>query len=249
MNKVDLHTHSTFSDGNNTPEEIVISAIEKGMKKIGISDHSFTAFDQSYCIPKNKINNYIACINDLKTKYNDKIEVLLGIEQDYYSDECTKNYDYVIGSVHYVKIDNNYIPVDETADILKDAATKYFQGNIYDLIDLYYHTVSNVISKTNADIIGHIDLISKFNENNLLFDEKDPRYVRAYTKACDKLLETGKVFEINTGAISRGYKTAPYPSNDIFSYLKSKGAKFILSSDSHSKDSLCFMFEKFNTLT
>ena len=248
MYKVDLHIHSTFSDGNNTPEEIVISAIEKGMKKIGISDHSFTAFDQSYCIQKNKINDYIACINDLKVKYSDKIKVLLGIEQDYYSEECTNKYDYVIGSVHYVKIDNNYIPVDETAGILKDAATKYFQGNIYDLIDLYYQTVSDIISKTNADIIGHIDLISKFNENSLLFDEKDPRYVKAYTKACDKLLETGKVFEINTGAISRGYKTSPYPSHDIYNYLNSKGAKFILSSDSHSKDSLCYMFYNFNTL-
>lgn len=248
MNKVDLHIHSTFSDGNNSPEDIVLSAIEKGLKKIGFSDHSFTHFDQSYCISKNNIDNYIDCINKLKTKYLDKIEIALGIEQDYYSEEKTDRYDYIIGSVHYVKANDKYIPIDESPEILVEAVEKYFQGNIYNLIEEYFQTIADIVNKTNADIIGHIDLISKFNENGHLFDEKDERYICAYTNACDKLLKTDKIFEINTGAISRGYKTTPYPSNDIYNYLKTKGAKFILSSDSHSKDTLCYMFEKLNNL-
>ena len=129
-----------------------------------------------------------------------------------------------------------------------DAVKKYFNGNIYTLIDLYYKTVSDVINKTNADIIGHIDLISKFNEDNSMFDNKDERYINAYKSACDKLLKYDVPFEINTGAISRGYRTSPYPSDDIYEYLKRHGAKFVLSSDSHSKDTLCFMFDKFNKL-
>ena len=125
---------------------------------------------------------------------------------------------------------------------------RYFDGDIYSYIELYFDTVSKVIEKTNADIIGHLDLISKFNEDGDLFDVNHPRYVNAYKSACDKLLNTNKLFEINTGAISRGYRSSPYPLDDIYEYLKSKGAKFILSSDSHSADTIGYLFDKFYSL-
>lgn len=51
----DLHTHTTFSDGRNTPEEMVLSAIGMGMSTLGISDHSYTSFDESYCIPRHRL--------------------------------------------------------------------------------------------------------------------------------------------------------------------------------------------------
>lgn len=244
----DLHVHSTFSDGKSTPEEIVLRAIDKGMSVIGISDHSYTLFDESYCIGKDNIECYISTVNELKRKYENDIEVRLGIEQDYYSDSPIDPYDYIIGSVHYIKAQNNYIPVDESADILLDAVNKYFNGDIYALIEEYYKTVSDVVNKTNAEIIGHFDLITKFNENNQLFDESNERYISAYKKAAGNLLKTGATFEINTGAISRGYRTSPYPSNDIYTYLKDNNAKFILSSDSHHKDTLCYGFDKLSTL-
>lgn len=248
MIKSDLHIHSTFSDGKNSPEDIILAAIDIGLETVGISDHSFTLFDQSYCIQKECIKEYIDQINSIKEKYSSKIKILLGIEQDYYSEEPTFAYDYVIGSVHYLKINDDYIPVDETADILKNASNKYFNGNIYKLIEKYFETVSGVVEKTNADIIGHFDLISKFNEQTKLFDENDDRYINSYKSACDVLLSYNKPFEINTGAISRGYKTKPYPGDGIYNYLKSKGAKFILSSDSHSIETLCYKFDEYTKL-
>lgn len=39
VQKVDLHCHSTFSDGTFTPEEIVEMAKEKGIQHISITDH------------------------------------------------------------------------------------------------------------------------------------------------------------------------------------------------------------------
>ena len=84
MKKVDLHIHSTFSDGKNTIEEIVLKAIENGFDVIGISDHSYTVFDESYCIKKDSISNYLEEINILKDKYRDKICIYAGIEQDFY---------------------------------------------------------------------------------------------------------------------------------------------------------------------
>lgn len=248
MQNFDLHIHTTYSDGINTPEEIIKAAIDMGLNEIGFSDHSYTPFDTSYCISKDNIESYVKEINFLKEKYREQIKVSLGIEQDYYSTVSTEGYDYVIGSVHYIKIDNDYIPVDESVEIIKNAVEKHFNGDIYSLIEKYYDTVTDVCNKTNADIIGHIDLISKFNENNILFDENNELYIRAYMKACDKLLEYNKVFEINTGAISRGYRTSPYPSKSIYAYLKKHNAKFILSSDSHSKNNICYLFEKYKDL-
>ena len=36
----DLHMHTVFSDGKNTPEEMVQEAIRLGLDTVGISDHS-----------------------------------------------------------------------------------------------------------------------------------------------------------------------------------------------------------------
>ena len=42
MSKVDLHLHTTFSDGRLTPLELVTFCYEKGLKVIAISDHDTT---------------------------------------------------------------------------------------------------------------------------------------------------------------------------------------------------------------
>lgn len=248
MELFDLHVHSVFSDGKDEPRDIVLAAIKKGVKTLGFSDHSYTGFDERYCIQKDKQAEYMKAVNDLKNEFSGKIKILCGTEQDFYSTAPTLGYDYVIGSVHYILKDGEYIPVDETADILKQAAKDYFSGDIMSLCEAYFEEVGKVYEKTKCDIVGHFDLITKFNEQEKLFDETDPRYINAYQKAVDRIIKNCKVFEINTGAISRGCRTTPYPSDEIRDYIRQKGGKFILSSDSHQKETLCFEFDKFRSL-
>ena len=248
MIKTDLHVHTTYCDSKSTPEKTVLTAIEKGMETIGFSGHSYTFFDESYCMSKEGTESYKAEIEYLKNKYSDKINVLCGVEQDYYSIEPTDGYDYVIGSVHYLKIDGAFIPVDENADILKDAVKRHFDGDFYRLTGLYFDTVSDVAQKTECNIIGHFDLITKFNENCKLFDTNDERYINQWKRAADRLLKYDVPFEINTGAISRGYRTSPYPSPEIISYIKENGGRLVLSSDAHCSDTLMFEFDKFESL-
>lgn len=244
MTSRDLHVHTTFSDGKNTPEEVVLAAIKKGVKTLGFSDHSYTPFDTSYCMKEEQVSNYINEINALKEKYRDKIEILCGIEQDYFAGKPTHNFDYVIGSVHYIKLGEEYIDVDDTAEKLQNAAKKYFGDDIYSLVEEYYRLVGEVLEVTNANIIGHFDLITKFCEKESIFDQNNPRYVAAWQKAVDKLLKHNKPFEINTGAISRGYRTTPYPAPQIIDYIKQNGGRFILSSDSHKADTVMFGFSE-----
>lgn len=242
----DLHTHTTFSDGKNTPEEMVLAAIGRGMSVLGFSDHSYTAFDHTYCIPCHRQDEYRNCIRSLKETYRGRIEILLGLEQDYYSAPPDGSYDYLIGSVHYLKLGEEYIPVDESAQILLDAAARHFGGDIYCLAEIYYRTVSDVISRTNADIIGHFDLFKKFNRDGSLFDEASPRYRKMVIDAADKLLSFGVPFELNTGAISRGVRDDPYPAPALIEYIRARGGRLLPASDSHAAENLCFAFERFS---
>ena len=238
----DFHTHTKLSDGKNTPEEMVISAIEKGMDMLGFSEHSYTFFDEEVSIEKDSENEYIKHIRSLSEKYKDKITVLCGIEQDYYSGLPKHDFDYVIGSVHYIEKDGKYISIDQIPDILKELVDEYYCGDAYAMCEEYFDLVSKLPQTVAPDVIGHFNLICKFNEKHPLFSENHPRYVAAWKKAVDKLIPYNIPFEINTGAIARGYKTVPYPSLDMISYIKDKGGKFIFNSDSHAISTLGFNF-------
>ena len=239
----DYHIHTNFCDGKNSSEEMVWAGIEKGLKKMGFTCHSYIWFDDTYCIKKDKIEDYKNEIHSLAEKYREKIEIICGVEQDYYSEESTDGYDLVIGSVHFVKKNDKYYEVDASREDFINSVNTAYDGDFYGFCEDYFETVGNVYKKTKAHIIGHFDLVTKFNEGDCLFDTSHPRYVSAWKKAVDKLLKTPAIFEINTGAISRGYRTEAYPSNEILEYIRQGGGKVILTSDSHNTKSLCQSFD------
>ena len=112
MIKYDLHTHTVFSDGENTPKEMIAAAETAGVDILGISDHEYAPMQTSYCISKENTINYINEISELKSKT--KLKLYLGTERDYFSPETDFRYDYVIGSVHSVYKNGEYIDVDFT---------------------------------------------------------------------------------------------------------------------------------------
>ena len=248
--QADFHTHTTYCDGNCTAREMAEAAIRQGLKVYGFSGHGYTPYDESYCMLLSDEAAYEKEVRGLADEFADQIEILCGVEQDCLAGAPTRDWDYVIGSVHYIDCgsEGGIIPIDETKEIWLDIVSQYFGGDVYAMIERYYETEALVLKKTGADIIGHFDLITKYNKGGeganqgALFDEGDPRYIAAWQKAADKLLESGVPFEINTGGMSRGYRTDAYPAKPIRDYIASKGGKFILSSDSHKTDTLCSRF-------
>lgn len=272
------HTHTTFCDGTASLEEMVQSAIRNGLRIIGFSGHSYTAYDESYCMSLENTKKYWHEIQFLKKKYADQIEILCGIEQDFGSDEPTDDYDYVIGSVHAVfpfcqhnadaapasgQLDyfhgydrSHYDYIDWDLDCILKTVKEQYNGDAYTFIDHYYQTVAQLPAVTGCHIIGHFDLITKFNEKTPWFDEKDSRYRQSVCSALDQIFRdfphsaaaeksgTFPIFEINTGAISRGWRSVPYPSADILKEIQRRGGKVMINSDSHAVDTLTYAFDQ-----
>ena len=241
----DLHTHTIFCDGAASPEEMAAAALQMGLDCLGFSGHSHTWFDESYCMSPRGTEAYRQRIGALKREYAGKMRILCGVEQDFWSEAPTQGYDYVIGSVHYLKLGDEFRPVDESPEISAETVERYFGGDWYAMAEAYFDTVARVVDKTGCDIIGHFDLVAKFNEKAPAFDETHPRYAAAWQSALDALLPSGRLFEINTGAVSRGWRTTAYPRPEMIGYILDHGGRLILSSDSHSPDTLCFGFSGF----
>ena len=238
--KFNLHTHTTFCDGKNTVDEMVRAAIELGCEGIGFSGHSYIPGEDYWTMTEKGTPKYIQEVLAAKEKYSNDIEILLGIEYDVLSNIDTSMFDYVIGSVHFVSGKKRIIPVDLYKNELQAAINENFGGDVYAFCEDYYNKLSEVDKKTNCDIVGHFDLVMKFNENGELFDVNDKRYKDMAFACLEKLSKKDLIFEINTGAISRGYRSVPYPYEYILKRMAELGLKITVTTDCHSaKDILC----------
>lgn len=237
MSLIDLHVHTNFCDGQNSPEEMVNAAINAGYEKLGLVCHSYVDFDDC-CASLKGQELFVEEVGRLKKIYADKIDILAGVEYDYYSSIDKSIFDYVIGSVHYIKINNEYLSVDLDEKTFEKIINEYFNGDALLLCRHYYDLVAQIKNKTNCDIVGHFDLVTKFNEGNHFFDTNNKEYVNIWKACLDKIECENTIFEINYGAILRGYRTSTYPDQNIIKYIMDNGGKLIKSSDAHDTDSI-----------
>lgn len=240
MIQADFHCHTTFVDGAHSAEEMVLSAIEKGMKTLGISEHAHVPFDPECSLSLKDTLAYRQEIARLKEKYKDQITLLCGIEMDYYAQDDPTAYDYVIGSVHYLNVNGNTYCVDLSPKETLRCIDEAFLGDYYAYAKCYFEHVAELKNKWNPNIIGHFDLLTKFQEKGVAFDLDHPIYNKAAEHALKAL--AGCTFEVNTGAISRGYRNEPYPAFPYLKSLRENGNLVLLSSDSHHKDTLLYQF-------
>ncbi len=109
------HTHTVFCDGKNSPEEMVISAIEKGFACLGFSVHSPMFTPADWTISPEKLPAYCSEICRLQSEYAGRIEVLHGIELDRnFASVDPAAFDYVIGAVHQIVKNGRVYDVDYT---------------------------------------------------------------------------------------------------------------------------------------
>ncbi len=235
-----FHTHSTFCDGNDTPEDMAKAAFEEGFDALGFSSHGYTRFDLSYCVKDE--DGYVASVSALKQAYKGKMEIYLGTEEDAFAHVAREKYDYIIGSSHYLLTNKGILPIDLSAEQFEGCLAA-FGNNTLALAESYYSAFCSYIRSRRPDIVGHFDLITKYDELNASRFLADPAYNAIAERYAALAAETGCIFEINMGAVARGIRTTPYPAANLISVLKKGGARFILSSDCHDKEKLAFAFD------
>lgn len=236
----DYHVHSNFSfDSEESPDNIVSRAIELGMPCIAITDHQDFNWPVEGEFPYIDFDNYFSTLDELSSKYEDKIKIIKGIELGLVEDaksQCQnliKNnaFDFVIGSCHIV-----------------DNMDPYYSGfwknrKDLDAFELYFKTLLNGIKSFDRfDTLGHMDYIVRYSPN------KDTNYsVLDYRDIIDEILtliiSKNIKLEINTANLAKGF-SFPNPHTDIIKRYKELGGEYVtVGSDAHTAENIGYGFD------
>jgi histidinol-phosphatase (PHP family) len=195
------------------------------------------------------VDPYLSEIARLRDIHGEQMQVWQSMEIDYLSRDFGPHIDYFqrlpldyrLASVHFVpNYDGIPIDCDGRYERFSQRLKEEFRGDIRYVVEKFFEHTLTMIEFGGFDILGHFDLVTKFG----YIDEEDPRYRSLALEVLDSCLEICPIAEMNTGAISRGYRKTPYPAPFILDRIKEKGGKIILSSDCHNKDYLLCHFDE-----
>ncbi|CAM2916471.1 histidinol phosphate phosphatase domain-containing protein [Paenibacillus sediminis] len=179
------------------------------------------------------IDDFVLAITEAKKRWKaEGITLRLGIEADYFpgGEEELKEllgeveWDYVIGSVHYMYgwgFDN------------PDTQEHFKQYQLLDLYDDFFKVVESAIRSNMFNFVAHLDNLKVFNyrpDENLLLP--------FYQRIARALVETNTATEINAGLFYRYPVKEMCPSPTFLDVLIKEGVKFTTSSDSHFPDDI-----------
>lgn len=224
----DYHMHTPLcGHAQGEPSEYVEHAIKEGLQEMGFSDHApfVHCVDPTVTMALSQLPVYYKMIEGVQEKYKDRIKIKMGIEADFipgYEEKTQRiindyTYDYVIGSVHFIKdwgFDN------------PDEREKWDQHNVNQVYKDYYDLLRQSALSGMFDIMAHVDLVKKFGH-------------RATIDLSDEIRETAKVFketgmtiEINSSGLRKQVKEM-YPSLECLKIYNEEGVMLTFGSDAH----------------
>jgi histidinol-phosphatase (PHP family) len=180
---------------------------------------------------------YLAEATRLAGEWADRLEVLVGFETEAVPPASwagdmrslrasLPRCDYVIGSVHHV----GGVCIDLSAERTREAAEAC--GGRQALEIAYFDLVAEVAEALRPEVIGHIDLIRKF-------DGPDPRFAPPVWRAIDRALEAaraaGSALDVNAAPARRSMGPV-YPLVGILERARVIGVPVTLGDDSHGPD-------------
>ncbi|QKS72563.1 histidinol-phosphatase [Paenalkalicoccus suaedae] len=241
MTKVDLHTHHyRCGHASGDIHDYIEAAISQGFVQIGITDHNpFFHKEEDDGFPgmvmkKSEFSAYIGAMKQAQAKYADKIEVLLGVEGDYFEGHTDvyksafkeAGLDYYIGAVHYVNGKHIFDKTrwsDPSVDVEKE------------LLD-YYTLTYQMVAEDFGDIVAHMDALKAFAPaiSSKLVDEKLDQIIQL-------IGETKKTVEINTSGLRKCKEL--FPSKAVIKKLAESGASFTFGSDSHDPKEVGYEYD------
>jgi histidinol-phosphatase (PHP family) len=226
---VDYHTHTKLcKHADGVAEDYVKRAIELGFAEVGCSDHSPLpdGFDvESRMTMEDFTASYCPMVDDVRERLGKKIKVKFGIEADYLvgTEEYMKNFldendfDFVIGSIHFLG--------DWGFDNIKDVL-RYKEKDVYEVYVEYFKTLKAAAASRMFDIVGHLDLVKVFGYR------PDRSYDEVLREALKAIKENDLVVEVNTAGLRKPVGEI-YPSVEILEIIKEMKIPLTLGSDSH----------------
>lgn len=242
--KQNLHTHTTFCDGKHTPEQMLQYAIAEGFDSLGFSAHSYMSYSDALKVTLASTAEYKKEINRLKGLYADRIKVYLGMEFDVFSSDDLTGLDYCIGGVHTIRShDGSLRDFDGRLPAFERAIECAAGGDGMEFARRYYDAVCELPERGRFDIVAHFDLVTKHRERVKLFDDESEEYRDMARRAVRRIAPHIPYFEVNVGAVSRGYRSSPYPAPFIMREMLDLGMGAVIGSDCHDGELLDRNFE------
>lgn len=241
--KFDFHTHNRrCGHAKGEIRDYIEAAIDNGLSMIGIADHSpyfSSEEDQPYphiAMGISEFQDYVTEVLRLKEEYKGKIEVLLGVESDFFPEKTEiyrRNFDkypfdYIIGSVHEVGGINIF--KKERWDGLSTAQKLQTK-------ETYYRLIAQSSRSGMFQILGHIDAMKGFY----------PSFSSIQTDAVEQTLkvisEYELVIEVNTSGKTKSCG-GWYPADDILERALYYGVRVTFGSDAHDPERVGDDFEQ-----
>jgi histidinol-phosphatase (PHP family) len=244
---INYHTHSHFCDGSSEPEAYVLAALEMGFAALGFSAHAPLPFDNRWSLKPDSVDEYLAAISALKTKYAGRIDVSLGMEIDYIPgisssfSELKEQYalDFVIGGVHLVKSagSEQLWFIDGSPEGYDSGLADIFDNDIRRAVKCYFTQLWEMIREQKPDIIAHFDKI-KMNNRGRYFSTDDIWYRKYLYETIRTIASYGSIVEVNTRGIYKNRSDELYPAVWILRECFKLGIPVTVSSDAHMPEEL-----------
>ena len=234
--RADVHMHCGFSNDSETrPEDMVESAIAKGLSVICFTDH----YDKDNLDWGDEaifdVESYFQKMIELQEEYRDQIDIRIGAEigmqpylAEYYQDFMAQHpFDFVIGSVHSVL----------EHDVALDFFQKHSDPEGY---KIYFEEMLQDVQKIKSyDVLGHLDYIVRYsNQGSKGFDLND--YMDIIEEILKQVIAHGKGIEMNMSGLKYGLG-APHPQPEIIKRYQELGGEIItVGADGHIPEHIAY---------
>ena len=239
---VDYHVHhERCGHAVERMEAYVRAALSLGLGEMGLSDHLFVYWlpperrDPELGMREEELDAYVAEARALQRAYP-QIRLRLAMEVDYFPGReedaarilARHNWDYLLGSVHFLGEwgfdDGRYL--DE-----------YARRDVNAVYEEYYDLVGRAAETGLFDVITHLDLPKKFGHR----PTRDLR--AAEQRAIERIARAGVALEVNTAGLRKPVGEL-YPSADLLRRCREAGVAATLSSDAHRPEEVGADFDK-----
>jgi len=223
----DFHMHSTVScDGHDCPAKMIAAAQKAGLREICFTDHVDDDPLGDSSSLQYRLEDYEAAYSrltapDLKLRFGMEFGMLANNTAFAAQRTRERNYDFIIGSVHFADNVDVYFP-------------EYWEGKtVFQAERIYLQTILDcVTAHDDFDVLGHLTFLSKARRHptHIPICLEDHREV--VTEIMKVLVSKGKGMEINTSGVDRCGAYLPAP--EYLRLFKELGGKIVtVGSDAH----------------